>query len=562
MIRYLALVFLIRFGFGTPYRDSEGLVVDGTRHGVYNLKVELDGKEDGLYYGKNEEKYRGKEVNSHGEYNGQSDGKSHGEYGGQSNGNKGYNGRSDGKDHGGHNRRKDREGDNKKMVYQQFYQFDQSPFKDMKEYEMCDGSYKEEYRQVYCKGPLLEAVNHLRIYNDSKDYVDSVLKQAPAIIIAEFQKRFGDEPDVSQIDRSDLQKFIDEFFSPPESELDNCEPEDWTERPTNILKIQDANLRDWALNLNGLWKTLCRRVKTTVFADKERHSLIPVNQPFIVPGGRFREFYYWDTYWIIKGLLVSGMQTSSRYMLKNMLQMVEQFGFVPNGGRAYYTRRSHPPTLIPAVYEYYQASGDRSFVNSSLSLLEKEFNFWAEQRSKAFQIDGDTVRAYFYESPTNVPRPESFLADYEVAINMKEEDRPFFFKAAASAAESGWDFSSRWFRDDQTLQSMETQNIAPVDLNAFLCYNMDILGYLFEVTGYSGKADEYQRKFDRFRKTFEKIFYNETEGAWYDYNIRTEAHNLRVYPSIAVPLFTGCYNRLDESKKCQAFLINLGKANS
>ena len=33
-----------------------------------------------------------------------------------------------------------------------------------------------------------------------------------------------------------------------------------------------------------------------------------MEKPFIVPGGRFREMYYWDSYWTIQGLLVSQMK--------------------------------------------------------------------------------------------------------------------------------------------------------------------------------------------------------------------------------------------------------------
>lgn len=51
------------------------------------------------------------------------------------------------------------------------------------------------------------------------------------------------------------------------------------------------------------------------------------------------------------------------------------------------------------------------------------------------------------------------------------------------AAESGWDFGSRWFADQKTLATIETANIAPIDLNSYLCYNMDVLHYLYEVTG-------------------------------------------------------------------------------
>ena len=56
--------------------------------------------------------------------------------------------------------------------------------------------------------------------------------------------------------------------------------------------------------------------------------------------GRFREFYYWDTYWIIKALLHCDMSTTVKGILENFLLMVSTYGLVPNGGRIYYTKRS------------------------------------------------------------------------------------------------------------------------------------------------------------------------------------------------------------------------------
>lgn len=56
-------------------------------------------------------------------------------------------------------------------------------------------------------------------------------------------------------------------------------------------------------------------------------------------GGRFREFYYWDSYWIIKGLLLSEMRSTAMGMISNFLEIVDRFGFIPNGGRIYYLMR-------------------------------------------------------------------------------------------------------------------------------------------------------------------------------------------------------------------------------
>lgn len=106
--------------------------------------------------------------------------------------------------------------------------------------------------------------------------------------------------------------------------------------PATIGGIVDKTFRQFALDLHGIWKDLCRKVDPIVAEESHRFSLIALPHPFIAPGGRFRESYYWDAYWIVKGLLVSGMRDTVKGMIRNYAQMVETYGFVPNGGRIYY----------------------------------------------------------------------------------------------------------------------------------------------------------------------------------------------------------------------------------
>jgi alpha,alpha-trehalase len=66
-------------------------------------------------------------------------------------------------------------------------------------------------------------------------------------------------------------------------------------------------------------------------------------------------------------------------------------------------------------------------------------------------------------------------------------------------------------------------------------------------------SEHYRKMRSEFRLTMNAVFYNSTMGAWYDYNMRTRSHNVEFYPSIAVPLFTGCYQGLDQWKSVQLF---------
>ena len=48
----------------------------------------------------------------------------------------------------------------------------------------------------------------------------------------------------------------------------------------------------------------------------------------MIAGGRFREFYYWDSLWITEGLLLSGMTTSAIHQLKNFISLIDRIGYV------------------------------------------------------------------------------------------------------------------------------------------------------------------------------------------------------------------------------------------
>ncbi|GMS79077.1 hypothetical protein PENTCL1PPCAC_1252 [Pristionchus entomophagus] len=406
---------------------------------------------------------------------------------------------------------------------------------------------------IYCSGPLLEAVNVHSLFNDSKTFVDMPLKEDPKYVNDLFHEQFN--VTVDKINRDELLDFVNEYFSPPGSELAPCVPIDWHPQPQKIMGIQDPDLREWALSLHGIWKTLCKKIHEDIEDHKERYSLIWLEHEFIAPGGRFREFYYWDAYWIVKGLIASEMYTTVQKMIENLASMIDRYGFVPNGGRIYYLKRSQPPMFSAMVYEYYESTHDKAFVRKMLPYMEMEQDFWNDKRMIDVRVNTGNFTVYQYRTEANVPRPESYREDILSAQNINKNDRQRFWRDIASAAESGWDFSTRWFKESGILLDIETTTVLPVDLNAFQCWNMDILEYLYERTGNKTQSEYYRNKRADFRDTIHHVFYNNTAGSWFDYNLRTKGHNLEFYASIAVPLFTGCYHSLNQAKSESLFKL-------
>ena len=104
-----------------------------------------------------------------------------------------------------------------------------------------------------------------------------------------------------------------------------------------------------------------------------RYTLIYLPYPAVVPGGRFREVYYWDSFWIIRGLILSEMFETVKGMLLNFVHMIRLYGLIPNGGRTYYTNRSQPPLFIQMVKEYVDATGDVEFVRYGYKSVVDQF---------------------------------------------------------------------------------------------------------------------------------------------------------------------------------------------
>nr|CAD7397869.1 unnamed protein product [Timema poppensis] len=325
----------------------------------------------------------------------------------------------------------------------------------------CLEHYFMSTRNIYCHGELLHTIQMASIFSDSKTFVDMKLKSLPNITLENFNQ-FMDTTSRNPT-RDQVIEFVNKTFDPAGSEFENWEPNDWTENAEFFNHVRDVELKEWAKKLNALWKFLGRKIKDDVKNNPDLYSIIYVPNPVIVPGGRFREFYYWDSYWIVRGLLLSEMTETVKGMLQNFLSIVDEYGFIPNGGRIYYKG-------------------------------EKE--------------------AYYSE--------------------------------LKAAAESGWDFSSRWFILNATnkgnLTNLKTRYIIPVDLNAIIYWNAKYLSDFFSELGLPEKALEYMKYAEEWMESVNEILWHEDVGAWLDYDIMNNVRRNYFYPTNIAPLWTGCFD--------------------
>ncbi|KAL8436207.1 hypothetical protein ACSSS7_001937 [Eimeria intestinalis] len=183
----------------------------------------------------------------------------------------------------------------------------------------------------------------------------------------------------------------------------------------------------FAKNLISIWPSLGRTTDFTCstgsLSVEEAHSselrttLVELPHGFIIPGGRFRELYYWDAYWTIRGLLYSGMVSTARGMILNFAHLIKNFGFIPNGTRTYYLTRSQPPVFSLMLSTFFAFTGDLQLVRDTYLDVEREYFYWIDdcERQTTVTVGAEECHLQRYVGHQSTPRPEGWKEDVLVA---------------------------------------------------------------------------------------------------------------------------------------------------
>ncbi|MGV3656956.1 MAG: alpha,alpha-trehalase TreA [Chitinophagaceae bacterium] len=364
---------------------------------------------------------------------------------------------------------------------------------------------------------LFEEVQLKRIFPDNKTFVDMVPRYEPQVIINKYNAL------KSKDTAFDLKAFVAEHFSMP---------------ATPKVAVQQG--LELQAHLHRLWDDLTRKADSA----QAHGSLLPLPHAYIVPGGRFREIYYWDSYFTMLGLAESKRYDLIENMLNNFQWLIETYGHIPNGNRNYYLSRSQPPFFALMVDLLAQEKGD-SVLKKYYSTIEKEYNWWM-QGADALQPGQDSLHVVMLADGTvlnrywdmkKAPREESYAEDVAIAHEYKNEDGMAYTHLRAGA-ESGWDFSSRWFADTLHLSTIETTNILPVDLNSLLYQYEALLSKTAASMGDKDKAAYYKQKADKRKAAIQKYFWNKKLNAFFDYHFKKGTTTDKWSAAIAMPLFT------------------------
>jgi alpha,alpha-trehalase len=298
---------------------------------------------------------------------------------------------------------------------------------------------------------LFASVQSAAIFPDSKTFADAVPLASPPTILREYH---------AQRPRSaaDLRMFVRQHFDVPDE--------------TSAPAVAQGSTAPMPLgaHIDALWSQLQRTTATV----PRYSSALPLPKPYVVPGGRFREMYYWDSYFTMLGLAQSGRQDLVQDMISDFGWLIDHYGHIPNGTRTYYLGRSQPPFFFEMV-ALSEPQDPAAAWARYLPQLRREYAFWmagaaelkpgTAQRRVVRLPDGALLNRYWDD--VDEPRDESWREDTALARRSGRQPQQLY-RDIRAAAESGWDFSSRWLRDPKSLSSIETTQILPVDLNSLL----------------------------------------------------------------------------------------------
>ena len=362
-------------------------------------------------------------------------------------------------------------------------------------------------------GDLFTDVQMNKIFPDNKTFVDCIPKRNPQAIVADYLKLKTDSAG-----RFSLLHFVEENFQVPVSLTSTYQSD---KNGSVVAHIQQ------------LWKVLKRNPDTEV----EGSSLLPLPYSYIVPGGRFQEIYYWDSYFTMLGLQESGEYEMMENMIKNFAYMLNKYGHIPNGNRTYYLSRSQPPYFSMMLDLLAEKKGNQIFAIYQNALL-KEYDYYMDKTAATQHVvkmpDGSILNRYWDADMR--PRQESFVQDSSFGIGYKN-NRGMLYKNFRSGAESGLDFSSRWFADGEHLSTIQVTNIIAVDLNGLL-YHLELtLAKSFKETGDLVKAKYYNQLALRRKAAINKYCWDSVSQWYYDYNIAEKKRSPEVTILGISPLF-------------------------
>lgn len=277
-----------------------------------------------------------------------------------------------------------------------------------------------------------------------------------------------------------------------------------------------------------VWDYIRDKMPLTLRQNKEDNdTLIGLPYPYTVPcaDGIFNELYYWDTYFTNKALFALGDAEQAKNNTLDILYLIDRFGYMPNGNRTYFLKRSQPPYAALMADDVFRVTGDKEFLKKAFAILKKEYSFWMTHR-----LADNGLNRYGTEEDE-----ESCAVFYEKYVPTRIEtdgtrDAAYAGKCYYAECESGWDFNPRF--------GGYCIDFNPVDLNSNL-YIYETLFSEYEVLLGESDGKSWADKADARARRMNALMWDEGAGVYKDRNYKTGALSSVISAASFQPYFAG-----------------------
>ena len=408
---------------------------------------------------------------------------------------------------------------------------------------------------------LFVAVQTQRIFPDGKTFADAVPNEAPDRVLAEYRRQ-------QPRSRDALKDFVYAHFTiPSEITTAAAAPVAATGSvaapgPAVVTGPGEPSDESIVAHIDRLWGPLTRTTTST----PPYSSLLTLPRPYVVPGGRFREMYYWDSYFTMLGLVQSGRRELAENMVKDFAYLIDTFGHVPNGARTYYLSRSQPPFFFEMVSLLSPDDPPAAFARY-LPQLRREYAFWmrgaaglgrGSARLRVVALaDGSLLNRFWDDRDT--PRDEAYGEDTKLARDSHRNANQLY-RDIRAAAESGWDFGSRWFADGQSRGTLDTTEIIPIDLNSLLFGLEHAISAGCTRKGDAPCAVQFEHRATERRAAIDRYLWDAQAGVYYDYRWTRRERIARISAATLYPLFVALSSAPQAASVAQATARDLLKS--
>ncbi|MDL2341867.1 MAG: trehalase family glycosidase [Patescibacteria group bacterium] len=247
------------------------------------------------------------------------------------------------------------------------------------------------------------------------------------------------------------------------------------------------------------------------YHPKDDESLLGLPKPYLVPsftektGFDYNELYYWDSYFMVQGMLDADHKELVMGILENLQALFLRFKVIPNASRTYLMGRSQPPFLTSFILDIYHAyDPGLDWLRANMEVAKQEYaTVWlGMKKPNERQVHKGLSRYY----------------DINYLHDLAE-------------AESGWDMTPRFGR--------RALNYLPVDLNALLYKYETDFARVARLLGDKREAARWDDAAELRKATMNSLMWDRIRGLFYDYNYVKERRGNVSSLAAYFPMFAG-----------------------